>query len=398
MSPGPSLLALEDAVVRHFLAPCIALGAAGLIGCGKSAQPPLPPPEVTVMMVEPKTIDASYEFVGQAEASKRVEVRSQLSGVIVERPYTEGTDVPKGKVLFRLDPTTYEAVYRSAEARQAIFQARLDNAARNLARLRPLLVEHAVSQKDVDDAETQAASAEGAVADAKAAVDKAKKDYEDTWIRAEIPGRVGRALMVLGGRVTGPGDLLTTIEQLNPINVNFSPSDQDLLRWRDDIAAKRITVPPGPLEVEVTLSDGSVFLHKGVSNFTDLAVQAGTGTVQLRAGFNNPTRTLLSGQFVRVHILGVKRNEAILVPQRAVLQGQGGAYVYVVDSAGTPTARDVTTSAARGDQWIVSSGLKLGEQVVVDGVQKVIPGQPVRVAGGPAPTTADSAASPRVGA
>jgi len=345
------------------------------------------------MTVAPNTIDAGYQFVGQAAASKRVEVRSQLYGVIIERPYTEGTDVPKGEVLFRIDPTTYEAVYRSSEARLDNTQARFDNANRNLNRLRPLLVEHAVSQKDVDDAETEYATAKADVADAKAAVDKAKKDFNDTWIRAEIPGRAGRAELVLGARVTGPGDLLTTVEQIDPINVDFSPSDQQLLRWRADMEAKRITVPAGRQQVEVTLSDGSTFVHKGHLNFADLTIQPGTGTLQLRAEFANPQHILLPGQFVRVNLLGVKRNGAILVPQKAVLQGQGGAFVYVVDSAGIATARDITTSAAQGDQWIVESGLKAGDQVVVDGVQKVVSGQPVKVGPMP-PTVAPAEATP----
>src|SRR6266568_3184916 len=171
--------------------------------------PPPPPPEVSVVTVAPETVAARYEYVGQAEASRSVEVRSQVTGVIVARPYAEGTDVAKGALLFRIDPTTYEAAYRSA-------QARLANAQRTLARLKPLLAARAVAQKDVDDAQ--------------AAFDQAKKDYDDTFVRAEIAGRAGRALMELGARITGPGDLLTTVEQVDPIYVNFSPSDQDVLR------------------------------------------------------------------------------------------------------------------------------------------------------------------------
>lgn len=385
-------------LVRHIFGPCGCLAIVALTGCGSAARPTPPPPEVAVVAVAPQTIDAAYEFVGQAEASKKVEVRSQLYGVIIDRPYAEGTDVPKGELLFRIDPTTYEAVYRSAEARKDNSQARLDNATRNLNRLRPLLVEHAVSQKDVDDAETEFASAQADVADAKAAVDKAKKDYEDTWIRAEIPGRAGRAQMVLGARVTGPGDLLTTVEQIDPIYVDFSPSDQQLLRWRADRDSKRITVPAGRQEVEVTLSDGSVFVHRGRINFSDLTIQPGTGTLQLRAEFANPQHQLLPGQFVRVHLLGVKRNGAILVPQRAVLQGQGGAFVYVVDSSGNATARDIRTSSSQGEDWIVESGLTAGERVIVDGVQKVVSGKPVKVGEAAATASPSETAPAKTGA
>src|SRR5437773_4508469 len=192
-----------------------------------------PPAEVSVLTVAPETVAARYEYVGQAEASRSVEVRSQVTGVLVARPYTEGTDVAQGALLFRIDPTTYEAAYRSA-------QARLANAQRTLARLKPLLAARAVAQKDVDDAQTD-------VDQAQAAFDQAKKDYDDTFVRAEIAGRAGRALLELGGRVTGPGDLLTTVEQVDPIYVNFSPSDQDVLRWRRDAADGRLVMPRGAL-------------------------------------------------------------------------------------------------------------------------------------------------------
>src|SRR5213083_955008 len=275
-----------------------------------------PPAEVSVVTVVPETVTARYEYVGQAAASRSVEVRSQVTGVIVARPYTEGTDVAQGALLFRIDPTTYEAAYRSA-------QARLANAQRTLARLKPLLAARAVAQKDVDDAQTD-------VDQAQAAFDQAKKDYDDTFVRAEIAGRAGRALLELGGRVTGPGDLLTTVEQVDPIYVNFSPSDQDVLRWRRDAADGRLVMPRGALTVQVTLADGTVYPRTGTINFTDLALQPVTGTQQLRAELRTPQHLLRPGQFVRVRLLGLKQPGAILVPQRAVLQGLGGAFVYVL--------------------------------------------------------------------
>src|SRR5881275_3465774 len=202
-----------------------------------------PPAEVSILTVAPETVAARYEYVGQTAASRSVEVRSQVTGVIVARPYAEGTDVTKGTLLFRIDPTTYEAAYRSA-------QARLANADRTLARLKPLLAARAVAQKDVDDAQQ-------AFDQAQAAADQTKKDYEDTFVRAEISGRAGRAQLELGARVTGPSDLLTTVEQVDPIYVNFSPSDEDLLGLRRDIADGRLLMPPAPraLAVQVTLAD-----------------------------------------------------------------------------------------------------------------------------------------------
>src|SRR5438477_7617888 len=346
-----------------------------------SAPVAAPPAEVSVLTVAPETVAARYEYVGQAEASRSVEVRSQVTGVIVARPYAEGTDVAKGTLLFRIDPTTYEAAYRSA-------QARLANADRNLARLKSLLAARAVAQKDVDDAQQ-------AFDQAQAAVDQTKKDYEDTFVRAEISGRAGRAQLALGARVTGPGDLLTTVEQVDPIYVNFSPSDEDLLGLRRDIADGRLLLPPGPraLAVRVALADGSLLPAAGELNFADLAVQPATGTLQLRAQLKNPQHALLPGQFVRVRLLGLKRPSAILVPQRAVQQGLTGAFVYVVGDSDKVAARNVTATSWDGGSWLIEQGLKVGDRVIVDGVQKVAPGQPARpVAYRPAVDSAATAA------
>jgi membrane fusion protein (multidrug efflux system) len=349
-----------------------------LAACRKAAPAAPPPPEVTVLTVQPQTVPARFEWVAQAEASKRVEVRSQVSGVIVARPYVEGTDVKKGTVLFRVDPRTYEANYQSARARLAQSRATLANAERNLARLQPLLVERAVAQKDVDDAQTAVEQGQAAVQDAQAAVAAAKKSYDDSFVRAEIGGRAGRALMVLGALASGPTDLLTTVEQVDPIYVFFSPSDQEILRWRRDIAAKRLLVPPGVLDVQATLADGSVFGSTGKLNFIDLALQPTTGALQLRAEFPNPHHTLLPGQFVRVQMLGLKRSGAMLVPQRAVQQGLNGPFVYQLGDSDKVVTRDIAASEWAGTQWLIESGLKPGDRVIVDGAQQATPGRSVR--------------------
>jgi len=363
--------------------------ALGLAACGGKATPQLPPPNVTIVTTAPKDIPASIELVGQGAASKFIEVRSQLNGVIVERPYTEGRDVDKGAVLFRLDPTIYEATYRSSKAAAENASARLDNAQRTLKRLTPLLAEGAVSQKDVDDATTELQQAQARYAEAQANADRAEKDFNDTNIRAEIAGRAGRAVLPLGARVTGPADILTDLQQIDPIYVYFSPSDLDLLRFRQKAAAGTLVFPRGNVQVEVRLSDGTPLPSKGQLDFADLSLDTRTGTQQYRAEFRNPGHILLPGQFVRVRILGVTRKGAILVPQRAVLQGLGGAFVYVVTPGDTARARTVTATTWEGDGWVIESGLTAGEQVVVDGTQRVIAGQPVRIV-----TAADSAAAP----
>jgi membrane fusion protein, multidrug efflux system len=373
---------LPDAVVRtrrcRRTVVC-AVGAAALLqgglACRRAATAAPPPPEVSVLTVAPETVSARFEFVGQAAASRRVEVRAQVAGVIVARPYAEGTDVPKGALLFQIDSTTYDAAYRSARAQLADAAARLANADRNSARLKALLGSRAVAQKDVDDAETASDQARAAVQAAQAAVDRAKKDYDDTFVRAEIAGRAGRAMLDLGARVTGPSDLLTTVEQIDPVYVNFSPSDQEVLRWRRDIATRRLLVPARVLAVQVTLADGSIFPGTGQLNFIDLALQPLTGTLSLRAEFRNPQHVLLPGQFVRLRFVGLKRPNAILVPQRAVQQGLDGAFVYVVEDSNKVAARHVVATSWDQGSWLIEQGLRAGDRVVVGGVQKVAPGQ-----------------------
>lgn len=347
-----------------------------LAACKKAAPPSYPPPDVTVLKVKPEKVEAKLDYVGQAEASKAVEVRSQVTGVIVARPYTEGTDVAKGTVLYRIDPTIYEAALRSAEGTLANAQARLANAERNVNRVKPLLAEHAVAQVDVDNAETELQQARAGVDQARGAVDEARKNYDDTFVRAQISGRAGRALLVLGARVTGPSDLLTTVEQVDPIYVSFNPSDRDVLAWRHNEATRKM-IADGKLKVAITLSDKSTFPQLGVVNFVDQSLQYNTGTLLLRATVPNPEHVLLPGQFVRVKPLGIMRDSALLVPQRAVQQGLSGTFVYLLGPNNTAMARDVSASTWDGGRWLIDEGLKPGDEVIVDGTLKVGPGRPV---------------------
>jgi membrane fusion protein, multidrug efflux system len=349
-----------------------------LAGRSKPAPAAPPPPEVTVLTVRTQTVPAQTEWIGQAAASKSVQVRSQVSGVIVERPYVEGTDVHKGSVLYRIDPRTYQANYESARARLAESEAQFANAERTLKRLKPLLAQQAVAQQDVDNAQATYDQGRAAVLDARAAVDAAKKNYDDSFVRAEVSGRAGRAIMEVGALTSGLGDQLTTVDQVDPIYVYFNPSDQDVLQWRRDIAAKHLLVPRGVLDVQATLADGSVFSQTGKLNFVAVALQPSTGALQLRAEFPNPQHTLLPGQFVRVRLLGLERNDAILVPQRAVQQGLTGPFVYVLADSNKVSARTVTATAWQGTQWIIEDGLRPGDKVIVDGAQKIVPDGAVR--------------------
>lgn len=321
---------------------------------------------------------AVFEVPGELEAYRIVEVRSQVTGILTERLFTEGTDVVKGQELFRIDDGRYGDTLRSAEAQVAQTHARVAQATRNLERLKPLLAERAVSQKDVDDATTELQAAEADLKAATATADRARRDYDDTKIRAGINGRAGRGEIPVGGRVTGPADLLTTIQRIDPIYATFSVSDQQRLAWRKDVSEKRVTSAGGSFEVELVLGDGSVYPHRGKLDFADVRFSSTTGTMTVRAELPNPQLTLLPGQFVRVRLLGGERLGALLLPQRAVQEGIGGRFVYVVGDGETAVARNVVVGAWQGDEWLVEQGLKPGERVIVDGVQQVRPGQPVK--------------------
>ncbi|HTT69396.1 MAG TPA: efflux RND transporter periplasmic adaptor subunit [Gemmatimonadales bacterium] len=355
------------------LAAVILVLAAGCRG-GGAGRGGFPPAEVAVVAVAPHTVAQSFEFPGEVQPYRRVEVRARVEGIIEQRPFTEGAMVKPGELLYRLDKVRYDAAFRSA-------QARLQNARQTFERVEPLLAQRAVAQQDVDNARAELAAAQGAF-------DQAKKDLDDTDVRAEIEGRVGRTLMEVGARVTGPADLLTTIDRLDPVYVTFEPSSQQLLEWRENARWRDLILPGSRLTVQVVLPDGTVLPRTGRLDFVAPSLDAATGTQEFRATFQNADRLLMPGQFVRVRLVGFARDSAIAVPQRAVQTGLGRQFVYVVGAGDTVQTRDVQTGAWAGDQWIINRGLAPGDRVVVDGIQKVVPGRPVK----PVPL-ADSAAA-----
>ena len=367
----------------------VLFGSASACSKGSSRAFVPPPAQVGIVTVAPTSIAEAYEFVGQVSPFRRVEVRSRVEGIVTDRPFTEGSFVQKGQILYKLDVVKYDAAYRSAVAR-------LDNAKRTLARLEPLVPRHAVAQQDVDNARSDLESAQ-------AAVDAAKKDLDDTVIRAEISGQVGRARLELGARVTGPADLLATIDDLDPVYVTFHPSSQQILAWEQDpqarllLAASAVAAGDGNsvsghgIAVRAVLPDGSLLPRVGHINFMAPSLDSASGTQEFRAEFANGDHRLLPGQFVRVRLEGFRRASALAVPQRAVQQGLGRQFVYVVGAGDTVVARDVNPGQWSGNLWIIDSGLAAGDRVIVDGLQKVAPGRVVR----PMPA-ADSAASAKV--
>ncbi len=363
-----------------------ATAAVAVGGCSKPAPQAPPPTEVSIETARPMTVSENYEFVGSVQAYRTVDVRTPVAGIIEARPIREGAVVQRGDVLFQIDRTVYAAAFRRAEAR-------LLNATRNLERLRPLLADRAVAQRDVDDAENEAAAA-------RAEYDEAKKNLDDTTVRAEIAGRVGKAQLELGARVTGSADLLTTIDRLDLVYVSFRPSSQQLLAWRSSPQAPRLLRPGSALKVAVTLPDGSTLPRTGTLDYVDPVLEPQTGTQEFRATFANPDRLLIPGQFVRVRLVGFERDSAITVPQRAVQQQLGRRLVYVVGAGDTVKARDIEVGNWTGDRWVVERGLVAGDRVVVDGFQKTGPGAVVRPveASTAAAQPATGAAAPAAGA
>ena len=348
------------------------------LACSKPAPQAPPPAEVAVLQIVPRRIEQVFEFVGNVEAFKNVEVRAQVGGVIVARPFAEGQAVRAGQVLYRIDPTAYDADWRAAKARLAEAEAHLANTKLTQARMTALLRDNAISKQEYDNAMAQAQQAEASVDAARGVLDRAKKNLDDTSVRAELNGRVGRAMLEVGARVRGSEDVLTTIDVLDPIYVTFRPSGQQLLAWRRDPKTAALIQPGGGLKVQVVLPDGSTAPIFGRIGFVDPVLDPATGTQQFRAEFSNPQRLLLPGQFVRVRLLGLTRDNAIVVPQRAVLQQLGRQSVFVVGEGDTVRVHDVTATAWIGPEWVIEQGLSAGDRVIVDGVQKVAPGMKVK--------------------
>ena len=341
----------------------------------------MPPPEVTVETVQPRTLPVVLEYPGQAAGSREAEVRARVPGILVKRNFDEGKPVSKGQSLYSIDPAAFEAAVARAEADVAAAEARSDQAKRNAARLKPLQAEKAVSQKEFDDAVSAESIGAADLKAARARLTEAKLNLGYTHVESPISGVTTRSQRSEGSLVSGPSELLTTVVQVDPIWVNFGVPDNEQARLQKDADAGRLQLPKnGAFEVELRLADGSVFARKGKLNFSDVRVSAATGTREARAEVPNPDAKLRPGEFVRVILKGAQRPNAITVPQRAVLEGPQGKFVYVVDEKGTAQPRPIELGDWADKDWIVTKGLQPGDRVITDGVMKLGPGAPVRIA------------------
>jgi len=341
----------------------------------------MPPPEVSAITVAPQAVPVAFEYVGQTAGSREVEVRARVTGILLKRNFEEGGPVKQGQSLFTIDPAPFEVAVARAQADVAAAEARLDQARRNVKRFRPLYAEKAVSQKDYDDAVSAEQIGTADVAAARARLAEARLNLGYTRVEAPVAGVTGRSLRQEGSLISGPDVLLTTITQLDPIWVNFGIPDNDQARLQKEIQAGRLAFPKdGRFEVSLLLADGTPYNHTGKLNFSDVRISAATGTRETRAELPNPEDALHPGQFVRVILRGAAYPNAVTVPQRAVLEGPQGKFVYVVNEKSAAEPRPVQAGEWSGGDWIITSGLKEGERVIVDGVMKLGPGAPVRIA------------------
>jgi membrane fusion protein (multidrug efflux system) len=348
-------------------------------GHGGAPDGGVPPAEVNVMTAAPKALPVAFEYVGQTAGSREVEVRARVTGILLSRNFEEGGPVKKGQSLYTIDPAPIQAALARAQADVAAAEARLDQARRNAARLKPLYAEKAVSQKEFDDAASGELIGAADLKAARARLDEARLNLEYTKVESPMSGIASRSLRSEGSLVSGPDILLTTVMQVDPIWVNFGIPDTEQARLNKEAAEGRLALPKN-FQVELRLADGSAYGRKGKVAFSDIRISPATGTREARAEIPNPEGVLRPGQFVRVILHGASRPNAVTVPQRAVLQGPQGKFVYVVDEKGSAQPRPVEAGEWSGDSWIITAGLKGGEQVIVDGVMKIGPGAPVKAA------------------
>ncbi len=359
---------------------------AGFAGCsnksGQAGGPGgMPPAEVDVMVVTAGAATTTQELPGRLQATRTAQVRARVEGVVAKRLFTEGSDVAAGKALFLIDPRVYKAAADSADADAALAKVTVD-------RYKPLIAIKAISQQEFDQAQAKLKQAESVLA-------KARLDLENANVPAPISGRIGRAAVTEGALVgKGEATLLVTIEQIDPIYANFTQSNADLLRLQQAVKAGKVK-RAGETRVEIVLEDGSVYAYPGKLQFSDLAVDPNTGSIQLRAEFPNPKRELLPGTFVRVRVPQALMDNAIKLPQRAIQSSSQGQFVMVVDKDGKVAPQPVKAEGMSGTDWIIADGLKGGEQVIVNGIQKAPPGSTVKpVPWNPNATAAASAATP----
>ena len=358
------------------------VSALALAACGEAPKPPATGgggvPQVSVITVQPQRLPLTTELPGRVAPALIAEVRPQITGLVLQRRFKEGSDVKAGDVLYQIDPATYRANVDSAQATLAKAEANLVTVRLKAGRFKELSAIKAVSQQDADDAAASLLQAEAEVSAARAALQTQRINLDYTRITSPISGRIGRSSVTPGALVTAnQAGAMATVQQLDPIYVDVTQSTSTLLALKRSMDAG--TLKSGTAKVRLVLEDGSVYAPPGKLQFSDVTVDQSTGAVTLRAEFPNPRADLLPGMYARAVLEEGVLEQALLVPQPAVGRDTTGKpYVFVVDGEGKLQQRSLTADRAVGDQWLVTDGLKAGDTVVVEGQQKARAGQPVQ--------------------
>ncbi len=351
-----------------------------LAACSGSEQPPAPQAvPVKAITVANQSIPNVIELPGRVEPVRVAEVRARVTGIVQERLYEEGTNVSAGQPLFRIDPRELRAAYAQTQASLERARATAANADAVVERYRPLVAEDAISRQEYDAALAASREAAANVAQIRAQLEAASLQLGYTTVRAPIAGRAGRAQVTEGALVSQPeGTLMTRIEQISPVYVSFAQSASEVLALRRAVAAGEIELDENDrVEVRLTFSDGTEYPVPGHIDFRGFSVDEQTGTVELRAEFANPSGLLLPGEFVRAQIFAGQVSQGIAVPQRAVTLNEDGGSVFVIDEKGQAGLRPVKLGAMVDGRWIIESGLKAGDVVIISNLQKISPGAPV---------------------
>lgn len=356
----------------------------------------MPPAGVSVLTIATERLALVDELPGRIVPTRIAEVRPRVSGIVLERVFEQGSYVNQGDVLYRIDPATFQVQVASAEAQLASAKAAQLQARQEADRQNMLRDRNVSSQQALDNAAGALAQANANVAAAEANLAGARLNLEYTDVRAPISGRIGRALITEGALVSANGaENLATIQQFDPVYADFTQSSRELINLRRSLEnGSLVGVGDGAASITLMLDDGSEYAHKGRLLFQESAVDASTGQVTMRAELPNPEGDLLPGLYVRVRIEQAVDQDAITIPQQSLLRDAGGnSQVYLVKEDNTVELRTVTVGRSLGDRYVISSGIDVGDKVVVEGFQKIGPGAPVNPSEWQSPSAAAAVAS-----
>lgn len=377
------ILKMQHSRIVFFALTALA-GSVALAGCGQAEHPAAPAAQampVGVVTLKSQTVTLTKELPGRVAASQIAEIRPQVNGIVLQRLFTEGSEVKAGEALYQIDPATFEAQLSSAKAAVARAQASIASSKAKAGRYTELLKIKAVSQQEFDEADASYKQAQADLLTAQAQLKTAQINVNYSKVLSPIDGQISKSAVTAGALVSAnQNTALATVTQLDPIYVDLTQSSNEMLQLKKALASGDLGSDAAiQTVVELKMEDGSVYPHKGTLQFSEVTVDPGTGSVTLRAQFPNPEKLLLPGMYVRAEVVEGVKARAILAPQRGISRNsKGEATAMVVGKEGKVEARILQTSRTIGSNWLVSSGLNEGDQLIIEGLQKIRPGAPVQ--------------------